>query len=462
MHTRLNKICILIGVLTGLLALWSCDGALTRNDLEAIKAKGELVLITRNNAACYYEGPNGPSGFEFELAQAFGNYLGVTIKPLVIEEEADMIDALKSGQADIIAPGSPFGQQAARLLALGPGYLTVSQQVVGRRGAPDIPDIDSLAKTTIWITSSSARLEILRNLKTQHPDLTWQTLSEYGAEELLQMVWSKSLPVTIVESNILTMNRRFYPELVADLTIGEPRQLAWATDPGNRSLRKAIDQWFALKETQQFIQGLRDHYYGHLEDFDYVDLARYRRRIRSRLPKYQEHFEQAASEYGLDWYLVAAQSYQESHWDPRAQSFTGVRGMMMLTQETARTLGLKNRLEAKESIFAGALYLSRLHSQIGDGVPEPDRTLMALAAYNIGFGHLSDARELAKRLGKPENSWHGVRAVLPLLQQKKYYKTLSNGYARGQETVQYVDRIRTYHQVLIMAMSPNYFNGIGG
>jgi len=270
------------------------------------------------------------------------------------------------------------------------------------------------------------------------------------------------LPTTIVGSNMLTMNRRFYPELTTDLSIGKTRQLRWATNPGNRYLRKAINKWFNQIETQQFIQGLKDHYFGHLEDFDYVDLARYRRRIGSLLPKYQAHFEHAAEKYGLDWYLVAAQSYQESHWNPRAKSFTGVRGLMMLTQETAKTMGLKNRLAAKDSIYAGTRYLAHLHKIIGEDVPEPDRTLMALTAYNLGFGHLQDARELAERLGKPENSWYGVRSVLPLLQIKKYYQTLSNGYARGREAVQYVDRIRTYHQVLIMALAPNYYYGVGG
>jgi membrane-bound lytic murein transglycosylase F len=121
---------------------------------------------------------------------------------------------------------------------------------------------------------------------------------------------------------------------------------------------------------------------------------------------------------------------------------------MMLTRETAATLGLENRLDVKASIFAGTRYLARLHRLVGERVPEPDRTFMALAAYNLGFGHLQDARILAGRLGKPENSWHGVRSMLPLLQQKKYYRTLANRYARGNEAVKYVDRIRTYRQML--------------
>jgi membrane-bound lytic murein transglycosylase F len=151
----------------------------------------------------------------------------------------------------------------------------------------------------------------------------------------------------------------------------------------------------------------------------------------------------------LDWQLIAAQSYQESHWNPRAKSPTGVRGMMMLTLETSRLMGLKNRLDAKASIFAGTRFLASLHQNIEDGVAEPDRTFMALAAYNLGYGHLQDARQLAKKLGQSTDTWRSIRSVLPLLQQKKYYQNLSYGYARGEEAVQYVDRIRSYHKILM-------------
>ena len=438
----------------------SCDNRLVLNDIEAIKASGELVLATRNNTSCYFEGPHGPAGFEYDLAKAFADHLGVKLRPLIIEEEADMIEALRRGDADMIAAGIPFGKQSAKLVALGPGYLDIRQQVVGRRGGIKPNDISQIEDTAIWIAGSSDRLEILKALKTEHANLDWKTISECSTEELLQMVWNRSLPLTMVESHTLTINRRFYPELVVHFTLGEPKKLAWAMHPQSRHLHRAATRWFADAETKTKIDGLVDYYFSHLEEFDYVDLARYRRRIYDRLPKYQNHFQEAAEKYGLDWHLVAAQAYQESHWNPRAKSFTGVRGIMMLTQDTAKTLGLKNRLAAKESIFAGTRYLARLHQQVGDKVAEPDRTLMALAAYNLGFGHLQDARILSMRLGKPADSWHGVRSVLPLLQKKKYYRTLPHGYARGNEAVQYVDRIRTYHKVLIMAMIPQGLYGM--
>jgi membrane-bound lytic murein transglycosylase F len=169
------------------------------------------------------------------------------------------------------------------------------------------------------------------------------------------------------------------------------------------------------------------------------------------LHRYRDYFEAAAAEHGLDWRLIAAQAYQESHWDPEAESFTGVRGIMMLTQKTAEDLGVKSRLDPRQSIEGGVRYLAQIHKRIGDEVREPDRTYMALAAYNVGWGHLEDARMLAKRLDKDPNSWQDVRATLPLLRQKKYYRSLPHGYARGTEPVRYVDRIITYYHILIQA-----------
>ncbi len=428
--------------------LTGCDQPLVQNDLEALQRRGVLVMITRNNAACYYEGPRGPTGFEYDLVKAFADHLGVDLRVKVMEEEAEMVAALKAGEGDLIAAGFPFGSQSASLLALGPGYLEIEQQVVGRRGGPEIKSESDLEPYTLWTTGSSVRNEYLTHLRQTLPGLRWQVLTAYSTEDLLQMVWNKSLKLAVVDSNIMAINHYYYPELKILLTLGSARQLSWATHPHRRQLLRAMTDWFARKTTRETIKGLVDHYYSHLESFDYVDLVRYRRRIKTRLPKYRSYFEDAAQRYKLDWKLVAAQSYQESHWDPAARSYTGVRGIMMLTRDTAETMGLDDRLDVETSILAGTRYLARLHRQVGGEVPEPDRTFMALAAYNIGMGHIQDARELARRLGKSDKSWHGVRSVLPLLQQKKYYRTLDHRYARGKEAVVYVDRIRTYYKML--------------
>lgn len=170
--------------------------------------------------------------------------------------------------------------------------------------------------------------------------------------------------------------------------------------------------------------------------------------LRTRFPRYQVHFENAAKKYELSWKLLASQAYQESHWNRRARSPTGVRGIMMLTRRTAASLGIRNRLDPVKSIYGGARYLAIMQRRIPPSVPIPDRTFFALASYNVGLGHMKDARILALRKKKNPDRWLDMMQVLPLLSQKKYYRTLPHGYARGREPVKYVQRIRAY-QVLL-------------
>ncbi|MBD3335905.1 MAG: transglycosylase SLT domain-containing protein, partial [Candidatus Eisenbacteria bacterium] len=189
-------------------------------------------------------------------------------------------------------------------------------------------------------------------------------------------------------------------------------------------------------------------YYGYLEKFDYVDTARFLRRIEERLGDYQSLFKEAAREYGFDWKLLAAMAYQESHWDPDAVSPTGVRGIMMLTRSTARRVGIDDLLDPRQSIMGGAAYLADLMERLPESVTGPDRIWFAMAAYNIGMGHLYDARRLARRLGKDPDRWSELSEVLPLLARKQYYSTLKHGYARGGEPVRYVNRVRHFRDIL--------------
>jgi membrane-bound lytic murein transglycosylase F len=172
------------------------------------------------------------------------------------------------------------------------------------------------------------------------------------------------------------------------------------------------------------------------------------RHIETRLPYYREEFQQAEKNSGIPWTLLAAMAYQESKWNHKAISPTGVRGIMMLTRSTASDLGINNRLDPSTSIAGGARYLSYLQKRIHGDICMPDRMFIALAAYNVGMGHINDARLLAERLGKNSAQWDDLKSVLPLLAHKEYYQDLPHRYARGWEPVQYVKRIRAYRNIL--------------
>jgi membrane-bound lytic murein transglycosylase F len=450
---RGRKVSISIAVVfsLGILGAFGCQQVAMRSALEAIKERGELRILTRYDGTCYYNAPYGPAGFEYELAKAFADHLGVELKIVVTENFRDMAPALLRGEADIIAAGFAVSKRFNGLLAFGPTYMEVTPQLVGRRSGPSPRGMPDLVGESVWVNAGTSYEELLREQKAECPDLSWFSVPGYETEELLEMVARGIIPFTVADSTLVASSQRYYPQLVALFPLAESTQLAWAMDPRCRQLQAAVYHWFKRPETAVFIERLKQHYYGHLELFDYVDLVTYHRNVRDRLPDYRKYFEAAARRYGLDWRLVAALAYQESQWDPGAESFTGVRGFMMLTQKTAEDLGVRSRLDPVETIFAGARYFAHLHKRVGSLVPEPGRTYMAMAAYNVGLGHLEDARLLTKRLGRNPNLWQDVRSALPLLRKERYYRTLPHGYARGTEPVRYVDRIRTYYRILVQA-----------
>ncbi len=231
------------------------------------------------------------------------------------------------------------------------------------------------------------------------------------------------------------------------VSIDEPEPLAWMVSKNSHDdILASLVEFFGTVHHDGTLLALDEKYYGHIEQFNYVETRTFIKAVAGTLPKYQALFEKYAQE--LDWRLLAAISYQESHWNPTARSYTGVRGMMMLTLATAKQMGIKSRLDTEQSIRGGAKYFKRMIAMMPDRIPTPDRIWFALASYNIGFGHLDDARIITQRQGGDPDRWVEVKSRLPLLQQKKYYKNTKYGYARGEEPVQYVDNIRRYYDTL--------------
>ena len=335
--------------------------------------------------------------------------------------------------------------------------MNVSQQVVYRRGGMKPAGIFDLAKGQLVVSSDSSHAEQLRTLQNdQVPELTWSESPDFESVGLLQMVATGEVDFTVVDSNEFSMLQAYYPNLAVALDLTGAQPLAWAF-PQTRddSLFKASESFFRSAQTNGLLSGVRERFYGHLGQLNYVGAKRFQRQTEKKLDKYDDLFQHAAKKNELDWRLLAAMSYQESHWNPRAKSFTGVRGMMMLTRRTAKELGVRNRLDPKQSIDGGAAYLVKLRNRLPERIQEPDRTWMALAAYNVGYGHLTDARKLAVKDGSDDTRWLDVKDYLPLLSQKKYYKQTKHGYARGSEPVSYVQNIRRYFDVLVWNDNPD-------
>lgn len=264
----------------------------------------------------------------------------------------------------------------------------------------------------------------------------------------------KKIDCTIVDSHIFRLNQRYYPELVNTMEISSKKNLGWILRKGDDSLKNSLYRWLNKFERSGGLAELNSFYFEFMSVFDYYDTKVFSKRIKKVLPKYKHHFKKAGEKYNIPWMILAAQSYQESHWKPNAKSPTGVRGMMMLTKDTAKRLKVKNRLSAKSSIYGGAKYFNMMREKFPKEVEGKNLWAFALAAYNVGLGHVYDARKLAKKLHKNPDSWKDLKTVLPLLAQKKYYKDLKHGYARGNEPVRYVDAIQQYYNIIVQSQMP--------
>jgi membrane-bound lytic murein transglycosylase F len=421
--------------------------------LEKIKESKSLHVVLLNAPSTYYIGNEGPQGFEYDLLKAYANHLGVAMKITPAHTVKEALSFSKDPQYHIISASLAKTPAREKKYFFGPSYFEVQEQVVcyrGMLGSRKFPrDIEDLSGLKIMIGEDTSYSETLQKLKEDGFDINYSTTSEYSTEELLEMVANHTIDCTVADSNIYALNLKFFPEISLAFSISGREQLAWILPKGAKELAADMYAWLNEFNQEGKMTQLKDHYYSYVLFFDYYNTKVFYKRIKQRLPKYKRYFKEASQKYHIPWTLLAALSYQESHWNPRAKSFTGVRGLMMLTNKTAKILGVKNRLDPKESIMGGAKHLRQMLEDVPKGIEGDDNRLkFALAAYNIGLGHIWDAQILAYQLGFNENIWSDLKIVLPLLAQKRYYRNLRYGYARGSEPVKYVDAIYNYKDIL--------------
>ncbi len=404
--------------------------------------------MTRNSPTTYYEDVDGPAGMEYEMAKMFANELGVELTLMIPDSFNDLLDSISNNTIHIAAAGLTRTKDREKIFRFGPAYQEITEQLV-YNSANRRPRSFSKLDGTLEVVTKSSHEERLIYLQETNPDLSWKSNSELESEELLQMVSDNIIEYTIADSNELSLNQRFLINLRVAFDISKPQSLAWAmpkTD--DNSLYLAVQKFFTKIKNNGELTRIIERNYGHVENFDYVGTKIFMRHIETRLPAFQSMYEAEATKQELDWRITAAMGYQESHWDPDAVSPTGVRGIMMLTRKTAKDLKVKNRLDPESSISGGTRYYKQTLDRIDEEILIPDRYWMAMAAYNVGFYHLQDAREITRKLGKNPNRWIDVKEALPLLAKKKWYKQTRYGYARGWEPVRYVENIRSYYDIL--------------
>jgi membrane-bound lytic murein transglycosylase F len=421
--------------------------------LEQVLAAGELRVATRNSPDAYYLGSHGPEGPAYELASKFAEHLGVALRLYTVRTREEAIQEVRMGRAHVAAAGTTTGIELPSNVHYGPGYHLVREHLVYRRSNGRPRSIRDAARGQIEVAEGSPHQRTMQDLRLQHPELAWVERAGSETEELLAEVSRGGVQYTLASSTEFALNRVVHPELAIGLDLSPERAIAWvvSTAGQDRSLLNRVNAFFAGARAEGIIAQLLERYYGNRDRFDYLFSRNFLQHVETRLPRYLDWFQEAAAKYELDWRLLAAMGYQESKWDPGAVSFTGVRGLMQLTEDTAARMRAGDRRDPRSSIFGGARYLAQLLDTMPERIPEPDRTWLAVAAYNVGFGHVEDARILAQDRGRNPDAWEDVREFLPLLSQERWYTRTKRGYARGWEPVRYVDNVKAYLNILAVA-----------
>jgi len=444
----MTRVVISTALPLGLLLLLSACQSNTA--LEQVLANARLVVVTANGPTSYYEGRDGPTGFEYDLAAMFAAELGVELEVVAMPTFGDVLPEVVAGRADFAAAGITVTEGRKAFVRFSVAYQKTEQVVVYHNDTPRPEKIADLIGSNLEVIANTSYVSQLRKLRGIYPELAWREVSGVGIERLLERVNNGLVDYTVVDSNVFTLNRWLFPETRIAFSLSAEQPQAWAFPRGgDSSLYEAANEFLERVMDDGRLSELIVRHYSHLEEFDYVGTRLFLQHIQQRLPPLRPFMETAAGDTGLDWRLIAAIGYQESHWNPEAISPTGVRGVMMLTQPTASHVGVVDRLDPQQSIFGGARYFWELHTRLPDRILEPDRTWLALAAYNVGYGHLEDARVLTARAGGNPDRWADVKRHLPLLTQEHWYNQTRHGYARGHEPVRYVENIRSYFDILV-------------
>ncbi|RLJ67532.1 membrane-bound lytic murein transglycosylase F [Sulfurisoma sediminicola] len=450
-----NRMRWFVCLLAALLSLFGC----TR--IDPPEKLGELVVGVREAPALFQQEPPGSAagsdeptttGFDYDLVEAFAATLGLKVRYVKAAHPQALLQMLREGKIHFAA-SLPVTDGAAtdgstEGLRLSPPVRTAKPVLVRHADALGPDSVAELSGRTVEVIAGTPQAASLAALPEQRRP-TLLERSDIDEIVLLERVATRNAPLAATDSASFRVAANFFPDLtLADELPGEVK-FAWA-------FAAKVDQGF-FERARSFIDHvsrdgtlarITDRHFGHIQRVDSAIIAELLEKRVSLLPRFRRTFVAAQEVTGIDWRLLAALAWQESKWDPLATSPTGVRGMMMLTEDTADRLRVGNRLDPNESIHAGARYLSDLIEQLPPAVPEPDRTWLALAAYNLGMGHLNGARHFATGLKRDPNSWYEMKQVLPLLARPEYYARLKSGRARGGEAVILVENVRTYFDVL--------------
>lgn len=411
-------------------------------------AQPTLNVIVLPGPTTWFKGPSGtPAGIDHDLLARFAAERGLALKVSFADDANSLVEGVAKGDAQLGAGGLLRDEAAGETWTR--GYKATGLAVIYNSERIRPKDWANLDGATVAYRTRTGIGEALDDVIQAHPGIVWKPVDLASSDALIGEVSDGDIDYAVVPATDIDAARNVHLDFDVAFAAGPERQFAWVVAPGQKALRDTLDAFLARAQHDGLLARIAERYRAVADGLARLDADVFQDRIRASLDQWRRTFQEAQAQSGIEWRLLAAVAYQESQWDPLATSETGVRGLMQLTAGTARGLGVVDRLDPRDATLAAARYLADLKRRLPAHIAEPDRTWFALAAYNIGMGHLEDARVLAQRMKLNPDLWSDVRKALPLLADPKYYVNARNGYARGGMPVAFVGRIRSYYDILL-------------
>lgn len=441
-------------------------------DLDQIRERGEIVALLDNSSTSYFLYKGRPMGYEYELLTLLAKELGVRLRLEITTDLEEAFIKLNRGEGDILAHNLTVTQERKQWIDFTDYHHMVRQVLIQRR--PNkwrqmkrhqiermlIRNPIELIGKEVHVRKSSSYAARLHNLADEIGGeiLILESSDTEDTESMIRKVADGEIDYTVADEDIAKVNAAYYRDLDVETAISFPQQIAWGIRKNAPELKNYINTWLAfMKRKPDFYVIYNKYYQNEKAQLRRVKSDFFAAQEPGNLSPYDETLRLAVDSLipHWDWRLVAAQMYQESKFDPRAESWVGAQGLMQLVPETGKIYGTYNLFNPSQNIWAGVKHIKWLEDIYYEKVEDPnERTKLVLASYNAGQGHVLDARRLASKYGADPDTWENIATYLQLKSKHKYFSdpVVTSGYCRCTEPVRYVEEIFTrydrYRQLL--------------